>query len=170
VKTSIRASALVIGIAAGVGLVAPLAIPASAAIVPSVACAKETSPPIAKSGGKLSSTLASCTPAALAAGGTSLTAVKANQTKGTLTDTITWKGGKGTTVAIVKYGNATGVGKCKKPYDSRIAITGTVKSATGAAAKITKKGEPVSASICAVSKAGPTQGQTTVEPGTKFKL
>ena len=148
----------------------PLAAPASAALTASVACAKETSPPIAKSGGKLQSTLASCAPAALAAGGTSLTAVKAGQTKGTLTDTITWKGGKGTTVAIVKYGTATGKGKCVAPYDSRVAITGSVKSATGAAAKITKAGEPLSASICAVSKAGATQGQTTIEPGTKFKL
>ena len=147
----------------------PLAVPASA-LTPSVACAKETSPPIAKSGGKLQSTLASCTPAALSAGGSSLTAVKAGQTKGTLTDTITWKGGKGTTVAIVKYGTAKGVGKCKAPYDSRVAISGNVKSATGAAAKITKKGEPLSASICAISKSGPSQGQTVVEPGTKFKL
>ena len=142
----------------------PLAAPASAALTPSVACAKETSPPIAKSGGKLQSTLASCTPAALAAGGSSLTAVKAGQTKGTLTDTITWKGGKGTTVAVVKYGTATGVGKCKAPYDSR------VKSSTGAAAKIVKASEPLSASICAISKAGANQGQTALEPGTKFKL
>jgi hypothetical protein len=148
----------------------PLAAPASAALTPSVACAKETSPPIAKSGGKLQSTLASCTPAALAAGGSSLTAVKAGQTKGTLTDTITWKGGKGTTVAVVKYGTATGVGKCKAPYDSRVTITGTVKSSTGAAAKIVKASEPLSASICAISKAGANQGQTALEPGTKFKL
>ena len=169
-KTSIRAGALVIAIAAGTGLAVPLAMPASAALTPSVACAKETSPPIAKSGGKLQSTLATCTPAALAAGGSSLTAVKPNQTAGTLTDTITWKGGKGTTVAIVKYGKASGIGKCKAPYDSRVAITGSVKSSTGAAAKIVKKGEPLSASICAISKAGASQGQTTVEPGTKFKL
>jgi hypothetical protein len=148
----------------------PFAASASAALTPSVACAKETSPPIAKSGGKLQSTLASCTPAALSAGGSSLTAVKPNQTKGTLTDTITWKGGKGTTVAVVKYGTATGVGKCKAPYDSRVTVTGSVKSSTGAAAKIVKSGEPLSASICAVSKTGATQGQTVLEPGSKFKL
>ena len=168
-KTSTRAGVLAIAVASGMGLVVPLAVPASAALTPSVACAKETSPPIAKSGGKLQSTLASCTPAALSAGGSSLTAVKPNQTKGTLTDTITWKGGKGTTVAIVKYGT-TSKGKCAAPFDARVAITGSVKSSTGAAAKIVKAGEPLSAFVCAVSKAGPTQGQTTLEPGTKFKL
>jgi len=167
---SVRTRVLVLAVTAGTLLTAPFALPASAALKPSVACAKESSPPIAKSGGKLQSTLATCTPAALSAGGSSLTAVKAGQTKGTLTDTITWKGGKGTTVAIVKYGTAAGVGKCKAPYDSRVAITGSVKSSTGAAAKIVKNGEPVSASICAVSKAGSTQGQTMLEPGTKFTL
>jgi hypothetical protein len=170
VRISTRATALVFAVAAAAGLAVPFAAPASAALKPSVACAKETSPPIAKSGGKLQSTLASCTPAALSAGGSSLTAVKAGQTKGTLTDTITWKGGKGTTVAIVKYGTAKGVGKCKAPYDSRVTITGSVKSATGAAKAITKVGEPLTSSICAISKAGPAQGQTSVEPGTKFKL
>ena len=168
-KTSIRASALVIAMAAGAGLVVPLATPASAALKSSVACAKEASPPIATSGGKLKSTLSVCTPAALSAGGSSLTAVKPNQTKGTLTDTITWKNGKGTTVAIVKYAPTT-AGKCKAPYDQRVKITGNVKSATGAAAKITKAGEPLSAFICAISKAGPKQGATALEPGTKFNL
>jgi len=169
VKTSTRASALVIAIAAGAGLIVPLATPASAALKPSVACAKEVSPPIAKSGGKLQSTLSVCTPAALSAGGSSLTAVKPNQTKGTLTDTITWKNGKGVTVAIVKYGPTT-VGKCKAPYDQRVKITGTVKNSTGAAANIVKAGEPVSAFVCAISKAGPKQGATALEPGTKFNL
>jgi hypothetical protein len=168
-NVSVRTRVLVLTVATSALLTAPLALPASA-LKPSVACAKETSPPIAKSGGKLSSTLSSCTPTALAAGGSSLTAVKAGQTKGTLTDTITWKGGKGTTVAVVKYGGAAGVGKCKAPYDSRVAISGSVKSATGAAKAITKVGEPLSASICAISKAGPNQGQTMLEPGTKFTL
>jgi len=168
-NVSVRTRVLVLAVTAGTLLTAPLALPASA-LKSSVACAKETSPPISKSGGKLQSTLATCTPAALSAGGSSLTAVKAGQTKGTLTDTITWKGGKGTTVAIVKYGTAAGVGKCKAPYDSRVAITGSVKSATGAAKSITKVGEPLSASICAISKSGPNQGQTMLEPGTKFTL
>ena len=166
-KHSFRAG--VLAVTAGVALIAPLALPASAAPKPSVVCAKETSPPIA-AGTKIVSTLASCTPAALKAGGSSTTKVVKNQTKGTVTDTIVWKGKQGTTVAVIKYAGAKTLGKCKAPYDGRIVITGTIKSATGAAAKITKKGEPVTASICAITKAGASQGKTTLEPGTKFKL
>jgi hypothetical protein len=170
VSISFRAAALAAAVTAGAALFVPLALPASAAAPkPSVQCAKETSPPIASSP-KLISTLASCTPAALKAGGSSSTKVAKGQTKGTVTDTIVWKGKQGTTVAVIKYGQAKTIGKCKAPYDGRVTITGTVKSATGAAAKITKKGEPVTASICAVTKAGASQGKTTLEPGTKFKL
>lgn len=89
-------------------------------------------------------------------------------TKGKLVQTITWKGGKGTTKALVKYANAPTLGKCKAPT-KRVAITGTVSSATGAAAKITKKGEPISGFVCSI-QSGPKVGQTHVEPGTKFKL
>ena len=167
-KHSFRAG--VLAVAAGVALIAPLALPASAAAPkPSVVCASESSPPL-KAGTTIVSTLASCTPAALKAGGSSTTKTAKNQTKGTVTDTIIWKGKQGTTVAVVKYGGAKTLGKCKAPYDTRVTITGSVKSATGAAAKITKKGEPVTASICAIAKAGSTQGKTILEPGTKFKL
>jgi hypothetical protein len=168
-KRSIRHRSLAAAAAAGTLVAVSLTLPAGAALTPHVACAKESSPPIAQSGGKLKSSLSSCTPAALNAGGASLTAVKPGQTKGTLTDTITWRNGKGKTVAIVKYG-PTSQGKCKAPYDSRIKITGSVKSSSGPAAKIVKNGEPVSAFVCAISKVGPKQGQTALEPGTKFKL
>jgi hypothetical protein len=164
-----KAGALGAGLAMAFGLAVPLALPAGAAPKPSVACAKESSPPIAQSGGKVKSTLAACTPAALKAGGSSLTTVNPGQQAGTVTDTITWKGGKGKTVAIVKYASTT-KGKCKAPYDARIKITGSVKSSTGAAANIVKKGEPLSAFVCAITKAGAKQGQTALEPGTKFKL
>ena len=168
-RISRKAGALAVGMAAGVGLVVPLALPAAAGPPAHVACAKETSPPLAQSGGKVKSTLALCTPAALKAGGSSVSAVKPGQTAGTLTNTITWKNGKGKTVAIVKFAKAATKGKCKAPYDSRIKITGSVKSSSGAAAAIIKKGEPLSAFICAITK-GAKQGQTTLEPGTKFKL
>ena len=167
-RISRKAGALVVGIAAGVGLVVPFALPAAAGPPAHVACAKETSPPLAQTGGKVKSTLALCTPAALAAGGSSLSTVKPGQKAGTLTNTITWKNGKGKTVAIVKFAPTT-KGKCKAPYDSRIKITGSVKSSTGAAAKIIKTGEPLTAFVCAITK-GAKQGQTTLEPGTKFKL
>ena len=165
-KISLKAGALVVGIAAGVGLVVPLALPVGAALKSSVACKKESTPPLANN--KVKSTVSMCTPAQLSAGGTSVSSVKPGQKKGTLTDTITWKNGKGTTVATVSFATTT-KGKCKAPYDSRVKITGSVKSATGAAAKITKKGEPVAAFICAITKGAKT-GQTTLETGTTFKL
>jgi len=167
-KMSLKTGALVVGLTAGVGLVMPLAVPAGATLKPSVACAKESSPPLANN--KVKSSISQCTPAALAAGGTSVTKTVKGQTKGTVTDVITWRGGKGTTTATIKYG-PTSKGKCKAPYDARVKITGSVKSATGAAAKITKKGEPVTAFICAITNLkSPKLGQTTIEPGTKFKL
>jgi hypothetical protein len=169
-KLSIRSRSLAAAAAAGTLLAVSLALPAAAAAPkPHVACAKESSPPIAQSGGKVKSSISSCTPAALKAGGSSVTAVKPGQKAGTVTDTITWRNGKGTTVAIVKYA-ATTKGKCKAPYDTRIKITGSVKSSSGAAAKIVKKGEPLSAFVCAVANPGPKQGQTALEPGTQFKL
>jgi hypothetical protein len=152
------------------GLALPLAQSAPAA-TPSVACSKLSALPLAQTGGKLKSTYSQCTPSALSAGGTSLTKVSTTgPTSGKLTNTITWKNGKGTTVATVKYAPASTKGKCKAPYDTRVKITGSVKSSTGAAKAIVKAGEPLSAMVCAVSKAGPKQGQSALEPGTKFKL
>ena len=165
-KMSLKASVLALGIAATAGMVLLLAVPAGAALKSSVSCKKEST---TLKGGKVTSNISSCTPASLAAGGSSVTSVKPNQQKGTVTDTVTWKGGKGKTVATVSYAKTT-KGKCKAPYDSRVKITGKVTSATGAAAKITKKGEPVAALICAITKAGPKQGQTALEPGSTFRL
>jgi hypothetical protein len=170
VKFSVKVGALASALAAGTAIVVPMALPAGAAAPKaSVSCAKETSPPL-KAGKTIVSTIAACTPAALAAGGASTTSVKSGQTKGTVTDTIVWKGKKGTTVAVIKYGGAKTLGKCKAPYDTRVTITGKVSKSTGAAAAIVKKGEPITASICAISKAGATQGKTILEPGTKFKV
>ncbi len=166
-KHSMRAGALFAGIAIGVSMLVPLAAPAGAALKPTVSCKSITAPPL--KGTKLTSTLANCTPAALKAGGGSVTTVKPNQTKGTVTQTITWKGGKGKTVLTISYAPQKTVGKCPKPYDSRVKITGKVSSSTGAA-KIIKKGEPVTGSVCAITKAGKTQGKSTIEPGTLFKL
>jgi hypothetical protein len=150
------------------GSVIPFASAASAALKPSVACSKLLSLPLAQTGGKLKSTVSACTPAALAAGGDSLTAVKKGETQ--LTSTINWKNGKGTTVVAVKFAAAKTLGKCKAPYDARIKLTGTVKKSTGAAAKILKVGEPLTESTCSITKAGPNQGKSILEPGTKYKL
>ena len=167
-KISVRASALAIAVAAGASLVVPLAVPASAALTPSVACAKVNAPPVKN--GKLASVYSACTPAALAAGGNSLTKVDTSgPTSGKLINTITWKNGKGTTKTSIKYAGAKTNGKCKAPT-KRVTITGSVVSSTGAAAKIIKNGEPLTGSVCAITAAGPNQGLTVIEPGTKFKL
>lgn len=143
----------------------PLATPASAA--QSVACAKESS---AIKSGKATSTFALCTPAALSAGGTGVTpktpppGTKAGQ----LALVITWKNGKGKTNLSLKYTTQSSLGKCKAPT-KRIKATGSVTGGSGAALKIAKKGEPVSASVC-VYTTGPKLGQSSLEPGTKFKF
>ena len=164
-KISKRAGALVAGLAVA-GLVVPLALPAGAALKPSVTCKSSTTKPIAS--GSVKSTLAKCTPAALAAGGSSSTKAKAGSTSGQVVSTTVWKNGKGSTTSTIKYA-VVAKGKCKAPFDARVKVTGSVTKATGAAAKITKKGEPVTAFVCAVTK-GAKAGQSALEPGTVFKL
>jgi hypothetical protein len=169
VKLSSRVGALAIATAIGsAGFVLPVAESASAAVLPSVVCAKQFSP-APKPGQPVKSTLSQCTPAALAGGATSTSAVVKGQPTGTVTNTLVWKNGKGNTVTVVKFAYQKTSGKCANATDYRIKITGTVKNSSGAAAKIVKKGEPVSASICLVSKGAKT-GQLTNEPGTKFKV
>jgi hypothetical protein len=167
VKFSTRASALALATALGTaGLALPHIAPAGAALKPTVACAKVNAPALNGST-KLKSVFAQCTPTLLSAGGTSLTKVDTSgPTSGKLTMTITWKNGKGTTKATVKYANTT-LGKCKAPT-KRVKITGAVVSSTGAAA-IVKKGEPLSGFVCSY-QSGAKLGQTSIEPGTKFKL
>ena len=143
----------------------PMALPAGAALKSSVSCKTETSPPLAE--GKVKSTIGTYT-GPLKAGGTSTTKAKPGATAVIVTSTTIWKNNKGTTTATIKYKGAKTKGKCKAPYDTT--ITGKVTKATGAAATITKKGEPVTVSICAISKAEASQGKTTIEPGTLFKL
>ena len=166
-KISLKVGALALGLATAASMAVPMALPAGAALKSSVACKAETSPPL--SAGAVKSTISNCTPAALKAGGTSTTKAKAGAKAGTVTSTTIWKNNKGTTTATITYAGAATKGKCKAPFDSRITITGKVTKATGAAAAITKVGEPVTASICAITK-GAKVGQTTIEPGTAFKL
>ena len=48
-------------------------------------------------------------------------------------------------------------------------MTGKVTGGSGAAAKIIKKGEPFTSSICATTS-GTQAGKTVNEPGTKIKM
>ncbi len=157
---------LAIAVAAGTVLAVPLAVPASAATQPA-SCSTVTT---ALKGGKITATFSKCAPAALAAGGgASFTNPPKGTTKGTLKLTLTWKGGKGTTVALVNFkANPKGIGKCPKG-DTREAVTGKVTGGTGTAAQTIKVGQLVTSSTCAVTT-GPKLGSSTLEPGTQFKL
>ena len=81
-KMSIKASALVIGMAATAGMVLPMAAPAGAALKASVSCKTETSPKLAAGQRQVDGRQAA-RPTALKAGGTSVTKAKAGATTGT---------------------------------------------------------------------------------------
>ncbi len=156
-KASVRLRAFACSAAAGLALTVPLASPASAALPQHAACAK-----LAKG------LIASCTPTALKAGATS--AYKSpppGSKKGSLQVVYTWKNGKGKTIALITFAPTT-PGKCAAGT-SRFKIGGKVTGGSGAAAKIIKTGEPVTAMICTYT-AGPKAGQTSLEPGTKIKM
>ena len=167
-RTSIRAGALVVALAAAAAFAVPLALPAAATVKPSVSCKKLSIPPLKNKSGK--ATVSQCTPAALSTGGTSTFTAGTSATSGKIVMKIAWNKKQGTTSAAVKYATAKTMGKCTTVKGStRVAITGSVSGATGAAAKITKKGEPVKVSACAITS-GAKLGQTVLEPGTSFTL
>jgi len=162
-KVSIRGGAVALAVTASLVAV-PFATPAFAA--QSGSCKTVTT---ALKAGKITATFTKCTPAGLSAGGTAtFTNPPTGTTKGTLKLTLTWNGGKGTTLALVSFKAASGIGKCPAG-DTREAVTGKVTGGTGAAAALIKKGEAVTSSTCAVTK-GPKLGSSILEPGTLFKL
>lgn len=166
-KSSVRLRGIACTAAAGLALTVPLAMPASAALKPSVSCAKLVSPPI--KGGKSTGTISSCTPAALAAGATSaFTPPPAGSQKGSLTGTYTWKNGKGKTIVLVQFALQKTKGKCPTGT-TRVSTSGKVTGGSGAAAKIVKVGEPFSASVCAYTS-GTNAGKNVNEPGTKVRM
>ena len=166
-RVSVGVRVLVIGVAAGSMLAIPLATSATA-LTPSVTCAKlSASTTIKGSNATTKSTYSGCTPAGLAAGGTSNVTTPSKQLAGKITETVTWKNGKGTTTLTQQYKGATGNGKCAAGT-SRVQLFGSVKSSTGAAAKIIKNGEPISGFVCANEKKMPFT--TSLEPGSKLKL
>jgi hypothetical protein len=164
------------GLALAIGglalLAAPMASPAGAAPKPAVACAKlssSTTLNVAKGTGTVTSAFLTCTPKGLAAGGTSKVTVPFSKLSGSITTKITWKNGKGTTTATEKFTTQKTIGACPKGTKYRTIISGSVKASTGAAAKIIKKGEPVSATVC-TKQASSTKYTSTLMKGTKFKL
>ena len=164
------------GLALAIGglalLAAPMAAPAGAAPKPAVACAKlsaSTTVNLAKSTGTVTSNFLTCTPKGLAAGGSSKVTVPLSKLTGTLTTKITWKGGKGTTTVTEKFTTQKTIGACPKGTKYRSIITGSVKSSTGAAAKIIKKSEPITATVCTKATSS-TKYTSALLKGTKFKL
>jgi hypothetical protein len=171
-KHSFRAGTLAVAVAAGAALIAPLALPASAAaLVSHVTCAKVTSPKVTPKGAA-ASTFATCTPAAFKLGGSGATTKTppAGSASGSVGFKVTWKGGKGTTTAAIAFKPAATIGKCPTTGGyKRLAIKGSVKVVTGAAATTIKVGEPVTASECVVLS-GANAGMSQLEPGTKFNI
>jgi hypothetical protein len=148
-------------VAVAVGSLAaiPLSSPASAAAA-KPSCSKLVSPPPVTINKVVTSksTLSGCTPLAVTGGtGKSVTNVSK------LTSVTTWAGGKGTTTVKVAYKNTPSPGKCPAGT-SHILSTGTVTGGTGAAAKVIKKGDKVTASVCVNTKTS----AASLEPGTKY--
>jgi hypothetical protein len=155
-----------VALALAVPLLTPA--PVSAALKPSVACGALTNKLV---GSTATSVLSKCTPAALSAGGSAVTlkTPPPGSQQGSLGTKITWKGGKGTTTTAAKFTVQKTRGACPTGT-SRITVgPGTVKIVTGAAAKIIKVGEPVTATVCAFIS-GPKKGQVQLAPGTKYML
>jgi hypothetical protein len=154
------------------GLALPLAQPASAAPKPHVICSKiaaTTTLNTVKGTGTTATTWSLCTPTALKAGGTSKVTVPINKLTGNLTSKITWKNGKGTTKVTMKYTTQQTKTGCPAGTAYRTKITGVTKASTGAAKKIVKVGEPITAEVCTKS-ASATKYVSKLKPGTKFKI
>ena len=108
-------------------------------------------------------TLSKCTPTAATGGGGSGTFKAAKgATSGTLTISLTWAGGHGTSKGTIKFGPAKGASKCKSG-STLLAVTGSVTGGTGTAVKTIKAGQKISALVCL-----PKTGSETLEPGTVF--
>ncbi len=158
---------------AATGLAVPLAQSASAAKKkPSVVCPKiaaTTTLNLATGKGTTATTWMKCTPAALKAGGSSKVTVPIEKLTGNLTSTIKWKNHKGTTKVTLKYTSQKTLGKCPAGSAYRTKITGTTKASTGAAKKIVKAGEKITAEVCTKVKTE-TKYVSTLLKGTTFKI
>src|SRR5438128_1906089 len=155
-KVSIRARSLITVAATAAMLAVPLALPAEAVTQPGK-CTKLTTKTVQS---KVTAYLSGCTPLAATGGKGSGTFTTTGAKSGTLNITIKWASSKGTTKGNVKFGPATGLGKCPVGTTSRVKITGKVTGGSGTAFKTIKTGQPITASVC-VAKSG-----DTLEPGT----
>jgi hypothetical protein len=154
---------------AATGLALPLA-QSAGATTPHVVCGKiVATTTISGSNGTTATTWSLCTPATLSAGGSSKVTVPVSKLLGNLTSTITWKNSKGTTKVTLKYVTQSTKTGCPAGTAYRTKVTGTTGASTGAAKKIVKVGETITAEICTkvVTK---TKYSSSLKPGTKFKI
>jgi hypothetical protein len=147
-----------VAVAVGSLTAIPLSAPSSAAAAPA-SCSKLVSltPTTVKGVSMSNSTISGCLPLAATGGsGKSVTNLK------TFISTTTWAGGKGTTIVKISYKGAS-QGKCPSTA-SHVLSTGKVTGGSGAALKVIKVGQTVSASVCVDKKSS----AASLEPGTKY--
>jgi hypothetical protein len=159
-KLSVRARALVVGVASASLLVIPLALPSAAATGASCKKASETT-----KAGVTTFLVSSCTPLAVTGGSGKgpVTGTKPGQTAGTVNVKVTWVQKKGTTSAKIKFSkNPAGRGKCPVA-STRLKITGSVTGGTGVAVKTIKVGQAVTGSVCLKGTAISLESGTVVK-------
>jgi hypothetical protein len=160
-RGSLKGRALVIGVAAGSLLLVPLAAPASAVTQPAK-CGKITTKTVGK---VIHITVSKCTPLSATGGsGTGTTSSGTGALKGKTVNKITWASKHGTSTMAISFAPTT-LGKCPKTT-TRLSITGKVTASTGLAAKVIKKGQPVTAKVCVNKKTA----AVALEPGTVEKF
>jgi hypothetical protein len=160
-RRQVPARLIAVAIAAGSMMLIPFAAPVNAATV-GASCKKLVSPPpiTVKGVSTSKSTVSGCTPLAATGGtGKSVTNLK------TLTSVTTWAKGAGTTTVKISYKVGPKANKCPKGTSS-IVSGGKVTASTGAAAKVIKKGQVVSARVCVNSKTS----AASLEPGQLYKF
>jgi hypothetical protein len=159
-KLSVRLC--VIATASASLLALPLAAPSSA-VTPGAVCKKLSD---TTKGSTITFHVASCTPLSATGGSGSgpVAAPKAGQTSGSLVIKVTWATHHGTTSLKTSFAPTT-PGKCPAGT-TRIKATGKITGGTGAAGRVIKVGQPVSAFVCTNAKTG----ATFLEPGTTAKF
>ncbi|MGO9874773.1 MAG: hypothetical protein ACLPVY_13350 [Acidimicrobiia bacterium] len=158
-RFSVRVCTLVTAVAAAAMVAAPLAVPAGAAAGPQ--CAALSTKTVKTT---VTATVSKCTPTTATGGTGSGTFTSSGAKSGTLNITLTWAAKDGTTKGNVKFGPATGLGKCPKGTTSRVTLTGSITGGTGTAVKTIKAGQKIAASVCI----GKTSD--TLQPGTVLTI
>jgi hypothetical protein len=152
---------IVVALAAGSLLAAPLAGPASAAAPPATCNSPKSVVNIKKSTATF--TLTACTnPKATGGSGSAVVNFKKLGTGSSVAGTITWHGTGTTTFSLSTKAGKT-PNKCAKGTLEFIS-SGKVLGGSGAALKGIPKGSPVSETTCSNA----TTGASSIYPGTKF--